>query len=162
MQNMECCKIFHLNLPQVSLLLLMFTTLSSCCFIRNCPPGGKRSMGIVSQPTKECMSCGPGLLGQCVGPDICCGPFGCQMGTSESNICEKENESTEACAISGPPCGSRNQGNCVADGVCCDTGACSFNSKCKLNSEPRDVQILSLLKTLGLIETKAFNNGGMS
>lgn len=68
------------------------------------------------------MSCGPGLLGQCVGPDICCGPFGCQMGTSESNICGKENESTTACAISGPPCGSRNQGNCVADGICCDTG----------------------------------------
>lgn len=162
MQKMECCKILHLSLPQVSLLLLMFTTLSSCCFIRNCPPGGKRSMGIVSQPTKECMSCGPGLLGQCVGPDICCGPFGCQMGTSESNICGKENESTTACAISGPPCGSRNQGNCVADGICCDTGACSFNTKCKLNSEPRDVQILSLLKTLGLIETKAYNNAGMS
>lgn len=53
MQKMECCKILHLSLPQVSLLLLMFTTLSSCCFIRNCPPGGKRSMGIVSQPTKE-------------------------------------------------------------------------------------------------------------
>ncbi|XP_048746976.1 terepressin/terephysin-like [Ostrea edulis] len=158
---MEYCKTLHFSFSQVSLVLLVLATLSSCCFLRNCPPGGKRSMDIMSQPAKECMSCGPGLQGQCVGANICCGPFGCEMGTSESSVCSKENESTTACAVSGPPCGSRNQGNCVADGICCDSGACSFNNKCKSNIERRDAQIFSLLKTLGLLETKAYNNGGM-
>ncbi|XP_061171595.1 terepressin/terephysin-like [Saccostrea echinata] len=162
MQKMEYCKTFQLNLTQFCLFFLALMTVSSCCFIRNCPPGGKRSMDIISRPGKECMACGPGLQGQCVGPDICCGPFGCHMGTSQSSVCEKENESTVPCAVSGPPCGSRNQGNCVADGICCDPGACSFNSKCKSNTEPKDVQIFSLLKALGLLETKAYNNGEMS
>ena len=79
-------------------------------------------------PSLQCMACGPELLGQCIGPDICCGPFGCQMGTSESSVCQKENESTTACAVSGPSCGSRNQGNCVADGICCDSGIYHFLS----------------------------------
>lgn len=79
-------------------------------------------------PSLQCMACGPELLGQCIGPDICCGPFGCQMGTSDSSVCQKENESTKACAISGPSCGSRNQGNCVADGICCDSGIYHFLS----------------------------------
>lgn len=61
-------------------------------------------------------------MGQCVGPDICCGPFGCLMGTSDAKDCQKENDTPVACTVSGEPCGSRGQGNCVADGICCDSG----------------------------------------
>lgn len=68
------------------------------------------------------MACGPDLSGQCIGPDICCGPFGCYLGTEESSICQKENESTHACEVQGDPCGSRDQGNCVGNGICCDSG----------------------------------------
>lgn len=57
-----------------------------------------------------------------MGPDICCGPFGCLMGTSDAMVCQKENDSPIACAVSGDSCGSRGQGNCVADGICCDSG----------------------------------------
>ena len=70
------------------------------------------------------MACGPDLSGQCIGPDICCGPFGCYLGTEESSICQKENESTHACEVQGDPCGSRDQGNCMGNGICCDSGKC--------------------------------------
>ena len=67
------------------------------------------------------MPCGPGNQGQCVGPNICCGSFGCYFGTIESSVCEKENESTQPCRVRGDACGTRSQGNCVADGLCCDS-----------------------------------------
>ena len=63
-----------------------------------------------------------------MGPNICCGVFGCYFGTIESSICEKENDSTQPCGVRGEPCGSRGQGNCVADGLCCDSRKYDFNS----------------------------------
>lgn len=119
------------------------------CFIRNCPPGGKRSMGIMSRATHECASCGPGMRGQCVGPSTCCGDFGCLMGTEDSRVCTKEDDDTEPCLIRGKSCGTMGQGNCVAEGLCCDAYACSYNSKCRVNSgKEEDQQILSLLNRL--------------
>ena len=57
-----------------------------------------------------------------MGPNICCGgSFGCYIGTLESRVCEKENESTIPCKVKGEQCGSRGQGNCVADKLCCDS-----------------------------------------
>lgn len=69
----------------------------------------------------QCLSCGPDNTGQCIGPSICCVPFGCYIGTPETRVCQKENERRQACEITGEPCGSRGQGNCVANGICCDT-----------------------------------------
>ncbi|ESO90380.1 hypothetical protein LOTGIDRAFT_53893, partial [Lottia gigantea] len=90
------------------------------CFIRNCPTGGKRAIE-ASEIGHKCMSCGPGNVGQCVGPNICCGRFGCYIGTKETEICEHENDSTVACRVEGKLCGSRQQGQCVANGICCDS-----------------------------------------
>nr|P0DN43.1 RecName: Full=Terepressin/terephysin; AltName: Full=Conopressin/Conophysin-like; Contains: RecName: Full=Terepressin; AltName: Full=Conopressin-like; Contains: RecName: Full=Terephysin; AltName: Full=Conophysin-like; Flags: Precursor [Terebra subulata] len=113
------------------LLMLMLEGGVQGCFIRNCPRGGKRAVDSV-QPTRQCMSCGPEGVGQCVGPSICCGlAIGCLMGTSEAEVCQKENESSAPCAVSGRHCGMDNTGNCVADGICCVEDACSFNSLCR-------------------------------
>ncbi|XP_041369376.1 conopressin/neurophysin-like [Gigantopelta aegis] len=119
---------------QLSILFLIICCIFTgtfACFIRNCPPGGKRSVEVDTPNERQCMSCGPGNTGQCVGPDICCGDFGCMMGTREAAVCEKENENTVPCVTRGEVCGSRGQGRCVADQICCDAGACSFNHKCK-------------------------------
>ena len=71
----------------------------------------------------QCMRCGTGALGQCVGPNICCSPrSGCQIGTPEARVCEQENRSTTPCLVSGKQCGDGGQGKCVADRVCCDSG----------------------------------------
>ena len=69
------------------------------------------------------MACGPEGAGQCIGPNICCGAsFGCLMGTTETEVCQKENESTVPCTVKGRQCGVNNNGNCVADSLCCDEG----------------------------------------
>ncbi|KAL5021590.1 hypothetical protein ScPMuIL_000745 [Solemya velum] len=90
-------------------------------------------------------------MGQCVGPDICCGPFGCLMGTSDAKDCQKENDTPVPCTVSGEPCGSRGQGNCVADGICCDSVVCSMNPKCETSSS-KDLLVLidRLLESKGL------------
>ncbi|KAL8592137.1 hypothetical protein ACOMHN_033508 [Nucella lapillus] len=124
------------------------------CFIRNCPRGGKRALEPMEN-TRQCMSCGPGGAGQCVGPNICCGlDIGCLIGTPEAEVCQKENESASPCVVSGRHCGMDNTGNCVADGLCCVDDACSFNSLCKARVEgegsPKSTrhQLLSLIRHL--------------
>ncbi|XP_060607704.1 terepressin/terephysin-like [Ruditapes philippinarum] len=127
--------------------VIMLSSTTNGCFIRNCPPGGKRSLDVVSRGTIPCLSCGPANSGQCVGPNICCGSFGCYFGTSETQICQKENERTIACEIRGEPCGARGQGSCVTDGICCDSSACSFNDKCVAGSQD-SLQLISLLNKI--------------
>ncbi|XP_076436956.1 terepressin/terephysin-like [Babylonia areolata] len=134
-------------------LLLLLQGAAHGCFIRNCPRGGKRAMDS-AETTRQCMSCGPGGVGQCVGPEICCGPeIGCLMGTAEAEACQKENESAAPCVVSGRHCGMDNTGNCVADGICCVEDACSYNSLCKVNSDDQDSkstrhELLSLIRRL--------------
>ncbi|XP_052772952.1 conopressin/neurophysin-like [Mya arenaria] len=118
------------------------------CFIRNCPPGGKRSMDLVSRASVPCLQCGPGGLGQCVGPQICCGPFGCYISTAEAEICAKEDERGMACEVRGEPCGARGQGSCVANGICCDSKACSMNERCRRASDEGGVQLITLLNRI--------------
>ena len=78
----------------------------------------------------QCMACGPGGIGQCVGPSICCGPgIGCMMGTPEAEVCQKENESTTPCSVRGQQCGIDDLGNCVADGICCVEGESRHSAK---------------------------------
>jgi len=44
------------------------------------------------------------------------------MGTQETRVCDKEDDSTEPCAVRGEQCGRNGQGNCVAKGICCNAG----------------------------------------
>ncbi|CAG5129111.1 unnamed protein product, partial [Candidula unifasciata] len=107
-----------------------------------------------------CMQCGPGGLGQCVGPSVCCSPhFGCYMNTEESEVCHQENKNTAPCSISGQACGVHNTGHCVAVGVCCDYESCSVNERCILNKKKEpDVTIRSevvqlIEKLLGSVDS---------
>lgn len=134
------------------LCLALMVGSSTACFIRNCPRGGKRGL----ETTRQCESCGPDNSGQCVGPTICCGPgFGCLMGTTEAEVCQKENASTVPCTVRGRQCGVENMGRCVANGICCVEDACSYNSLCKdaldddpTSSESTRLELLSLIRRL--------------
>ena len=69
------------------------------------------------------MTCGPEGMGQCVGPNICCGPsIGCYINTVEADVCARENDNPVACEVNGESCGTRSDGHCVANGVCCNDG----------------------------------------
>ncbi|KAK2163672.1 hypothetical protein LSH36_75g04024 [Paralvinella palmiformis] len=83
-----------------AIVLLLLVTGTSACFIRNCPMGGKRSLERVDDVPlqRKCLRCGPDALGQCIGPNICCGPaFGCYVNTEESATCQRENEIPTPC-----------------------------------------------------------------
>nr|ATF27586.1 conotoxin [Conus praecellens] len=118
----------RLTLVVCVLLLLLLTT--QACFIRDCPKGGKRDVEAI-KPTKPCMSCS---FGQCVGPYICCGDTGCEMGTPEAIKCAKEDEDPTPCLVIGSPCTLNNpgntHGNCVSFGMCCVDDTCSIESGC--------------------------------
>lgn len=70
------------------------------------------------------MSCGPGRTGQCFGPGICCGPFGCLVGTQDSIVCQREGffQESEPCIAGNSSC-RRNTGRCAAEGICCNQGS---------------------------------------
>ncbi|GFR86763.1 conopressin/neurophysin [Elysia marginata] len=106
---------------------------SQACFIRNCPKGGKRSMDQTVVPKRECMQCGAGGSGRCVGPNICCSRrSGCQIGTPEARVCQEENRSPTPCLVPGRQCGEGGRGNCVANRICCDSESCAMNEQCAL------------------------------
>lgn len=119
------------------LLVLLVCVIACCsgCFIRNCPLGGKRSLSDVRgvQPSRECLRCGPDMMGRCLGPIICCGPMGCFMGTEETRVCQKENDIPTPCSVGGDSCGGDSQGKCVADGLCCSDGGCDLDSQCEMS-----------------------------
>ncbi|MBN3326320.1 NEUV protein, partial [Atractosteus spatula] len=102
------------------LCLLGLLALSSACYIQNCPRGGKRSYPDTG--LRQCMACGPGDRGRCVGPSICCGEeLGCYVGTPETARCLEENYLPSPCEAGGRACGAEG-GRCAAPGVCCDEG----------------------------------------
>nr|P0DTJ2.1 RecName: Full=Conopressin-conophysin; Contains: RecName: Full=Conopressin-ba1a; AltName: Full=Conopressin-ba1c; Contains: RecName: Full=Conopressin-ba1b; Contains: RecName: Full=Conophysin ba1; Flags: Precursor [Conus bayani] len=110
------------------LLLLLLTT--QACYITNCPRGGKRDVddGLGVRP---CMFCS---FGQCVGPHICCGAGGCEIGTLEASTCHEENENPIPCHVFGDRCLLKHpgnvHGNCVSPGVCCTDDTCSMHVGC--------------------------------
>ncbi|KAL3863814.1 hypothetical protein ACJMK2_005544 [Sinanodonta woodiana] len=140
---MSCSLVWRQIWTLVTLVTLV-TYGAKGCFLRNCPLGGKRTIPTGVRP---CQSCGPNNNGQCVGPNICCGDFGCYIGTRETAICEKENESVQPCERRGQSCGTRGQGVCAANGICCDDDACSLNSKCRFNNDAGE-GLINLLSQL--------------
>ncbi|XP_053633077.2 oxytocin-neurophysin 1-like [Cherax quadricarinatus] len=117
---------------------------ASACFITNCPPGGKRSGPSVQlNNLRACTSCGPGLRGRCLGPEICCGPgIGCFLGTREARLCRAENLVPLTCTNTDLKiCGRLREGHCAASGLCCTEMKCEFDNSCLVEArESVDVQ----------------------
>ncbi|XP_023310518.1 oxytocin-neurophysin 1-like [Anoplophora glabripennis] len=124
----------------VSLLVVFGEIFVNCCLITNCPRGGKRSgkFGALEANIKPCVSCGPGHSGQCFGPSICCGPFGCLMGTPETLRCQREGffHEREPCIAGGASC-RKNTGRCAIDGICCSQDSCHVDKQCALEDKSR-------------------------
>ncbi|XP_017777933.1 PREDICTED: neurophysin 1-like [Nicrophorus vespilloides] len=113
-------------------LAVVFVGLCDSCLITNCPRGGKRAMQDNTQ-IKPCITCGPGRSGQCFGPGICCGPFGCLLGTQETVKCQREGffHGREPCIAGSAPC-RKNTGRCAAEGLCCSQESCHSDKSCTI------------------------------
>lgn len=86
--------------------------------------------------TRECLRCGPEGLGQCVGPNICCGAaIGCFINTGESAACARENQIPTPCEVDGESCSSVPDGRCTANGVCCSDEKCQLDSQCEIGTK---------------------------
>ncbi|XP_030639721.1 vasotocin-neurophysin VT 1-like [Chanos chanos] len=110
------------------LCVLGLLSLSTACYIQNCPRGGKRSFP--DPVSRQCMTCGPGDRGRCFGPSICCGEdIGCLLGSPETANCLEEDYLPSPCEAGGKVCGS-DEGRCAAPGVCCDSEGCVLDPDC--------------------------------
>nr|XP_015215939.1 PREDICTED: neurophysin 2-like [Lepisosteus oculatus] len=110
-----------------AICLLGLLSLSSACFISNCPLGGKRAVPDLGHGHRQC---GPEDRGRCFGPSICCGEeLGCYVGTPETARCLEENYLPSPCEAGGRACGAEG-GRCAAPGVCCDEESCTIDDSC--------------------------------
>ncbi|CAH1109946.1 unnamed protein product [Psylliodes chrysocephalus] len=120
------------NILVLFLFVLCAIIYVESCLITNCPRGGKRSgkFGLETN-MKQCISCGPGHTGQCFGPNICCGPFGCLMGSPETVICQREGlfHEREPCMAGNGFC-RKSSGRCAAEGICCNQDSCYIDRQC--------------------------------
>ncbi|XP_019875871.1 neurophysin 1 [Aethina tumida] len=128
-------------------LLLVLADVVVGCLITNCPRGGKRSgkFELMEPNIKSCVSCGPGHTGQCFGPSICCGPFGCLMGTSETIRCQREGffQEREPC-IAGSSFCRKNTGRCAIDGICCNQESCHVDKHCSLDEKKSSENLMGM------------------
>lgn len=106
----------------VLLSLLAIASLTSACYITNCPIGGKRDLDFNNNIQEhQCPRCG--INGQCFGSSICCTGRGCRIGhPSDVRQCSKETHSLTPCVVKGTLCSSVANGRCAANGICCGTG----------------------------------------
>ncbi|XP_070612630.1 neurophysin 1-like [Erythrolamprus reginae] len=112
----------------LSAFLFCLLTLSSACYIQNCPRGVKSPLH--NEEIRQCISCGLRDRGHCFGPNICCGEeLGCFFGTAETLLCQEENFLPTPCESGWKPCGS-NGGRCAASGICCNHESCMVDSIC--------------------------------
>ncbi|KAK5641644.1 hypothetical protein RI129_010191 [Pyrocoelia pectoralis] len=150
------------NIIFVTFLLILHQTLVLSCLITNCPRGGKRSGKLnLENNIKQCVSCGPGQSGQCFGPGICCGPFGCLMGTVETIICKRDGyfHELEPCIAGSMTC-RRNTGRCATDGLCCNQESCHADKLCALDEKldrARNIEPLQLLKLINYQTPSEYN-----
>ena len=63
-------------------------------------------------------------MGQCYGPEFCCGAFGCIIGRSELSECSQPVPTKlVACYSDYEPCHKLEKGICAAKNFCCNQGA---------------------------------------
>ncbi|XP_066137604.1 oxytocin-neurophysin 1-like [Euwallacea fornicatus] len=149
-------KVLRIIITVLTYLVLINSVYVSGCLITNCPRGGKRSgkFGAMEnsnmKQVHQCISCGPGGTGQCFGPKICCGPFGCLLGTPETIRCQRDGmfHELEPCIAGTANC-KKNTGRCATDGMCCSQDSCHVDREC-LSEDKK------LLKT-GLSPIELFN-----
>ncbi|XP_066586522.1 oxytocin-neurophysin 1-like [Prorops nasuta] len=113
------------------------------CLITNCPRGGKRggTAIMLENFARECPTCGPNHLGQCFGPNICCGPIiGCFIGTPETYKCRKESLYSRPC-IAGYAMCRGNTARCAANGICCSQESCFTDPSCRISDAMNDGKI---------------------
>uniref|UniRef100_A0A0C9S5X0 Ctr_120_T conopeptide n=1 Tax=Conus tribblei TaxID=101761 RepID=A0A0C9S5X0_CONTD len=121
------------RLTLVLCLLLQLVLITQACFLGNCLNDGERDVD-GREAMRPCKYCS---FGQCVGPQICCGDRGCEMGSEEANKCREEDEDSTPCQVFGWPCILNNPGNihgkCVGNriGICCVTDTCAVSSTCQ-------------------------------
>ncbi|XP_070540265.1 oxytocin-neurophysin 1-like [Ptychodera flava] len=131
----------RISLKVIATVIVAISTLRECrsCYISDCAMGGKRAGGSLVEASnhalRQCIPCGPNNSGQCVGPRICCGSFGCYFGTQESTVCEQENQIPVPCDAKGQSCGEFGHGRCVAANTCCSGNNCTFDKSCKTYAE---------------------------
>ncbi|XP_056634437.1 neurophysin 1-like [Diorhabda carinulata] len=134
----------------VIFFLFVYSYVDSC-LITNCPRGGKRSgtTGYMESNIKKCISCGPGYTGQCFGPNICCGPFGCLMGTPETVRCQREGmfHEAEAC-IAGKGFCRKNTGRCATENICCNQDSCITDRHCSMENKQENIANLDFYNFL--------------
>ncbi|XP_023012107.2 oxytocin/vasopressin-like peptide isoform X1 [Leptinotarsa decemlineata] len=109
------------------------------CLITNCPIGGKRSgkFSLTESNIKPCISCGPGHTGQCFGPNICCGPFGCLIGSRETFGCQRGGfHESEPCIAGFSSC-RKNTGRCATENICCTQVSCHTDRQCSTDRRMR-------------------------
>ncbi|XP_077992720.1 conopressin/conophysin-like [Glandiceps talaboti] len=129
-----------LKLLTVLIIAVTIVKQSNACYIGDCAYGGKRTAGssvssTANHAVRQCITCGPENSGQCVGPHICCGPFGCYFGTQESIVCQEETRIPMPCQGKGQSCGGFRNGKCVAPNTCCSENNCSFDKSCKVTED---------------------------
>ncbi|XP_075214575.1 neurophysin 2-like [Lycorma delicatula] len=125
-----------------SLIFLYGMSLATACLITNCPKGGKRGFQsylgklVDSKLTEkdsppQCIKCGPGGDGRCVGPTLCCGPrIGCLM--SSPGILSQCSGYSFTPSSTTPTClTSSGYGICAVDGICCNSESCRIEPSCE-------------------------------
>ncbi|XP_033104504.1 oxytocin-neurophysin 1-like [Anneissia japonica] len=117
---------------RILLVLFALFAVSTACYWRKCPIGGKRTSSF--RPLRQCPKCGPFEGGQCVGPLICCGEsFGCHIATADTLVCSEESRLSTPCTGPElqPSCRAVEGGSCATSYICCNEDICAIDYSCE-------------------------------